>query len=154
MNTLIRNHIERENGLHEVMEMMTGAMMKSEHSAQLEHMSDNKANGRVYEERPDVDNGNRMYRNRKRKGRYHLIKHDWVTRPDPFLDVKEEIEQALQEEPHFEAKTLLIRIQKRYQSKYKDNQFRTLQRRVKEIRMEQVRKMTEEIGLLLEPEPV
>lgn len=48
LNTLIRNHIERENGLHEVMEMMLNAMMKSERSAQLEQMSDNKANGYRY----------------------------------------------------------------------------------------------------------
>ena len=48
LNTLIGNHLQRENGLHEVMEMMLNAMMKSERSAQLELMSDNKANGYRY----------------------------------------------------------------------------------------------------------
>jgi|SRR5690625_3349959 len=48
LNTLIGNHIEREKELHEVMEMMLNAMMKSECCAQLERMSDNKANGYRY----------------------------------------------------------------------------------------------------------
>src|SRR5690625_1307471 len=48
LNTLIGNQLQRENGLHEVMEMMLNAMMKSERSAQLELMSDNKANGYRY----------------------------------------------------------------------------------------------------------
>src|SRR5690625_1841440 len=45
---MIGNQMQRENGLHEVMEMMLNAMMKSERSAQLELMSDNKANGYRY----------------------------------------------------------------------------------------------------------
>lgn len=48
LNTLIGNHLQRENGLHEMMEMMLNAMMKSERSAALQHMSDNKANGYRY----------------------------------------------------------------------------------------------------------
>jgi hypothetical protein len=30
----------------------------------------------------------RHYRSGKRKGRYHLVKHTWRTRKDPFEDVK------------------------------------------------------------------
>lgn len=48
LKTLIGNHLNRENGLHEVMEMMLGAMMKSERSAYLEHIEGNKANGYRY----------------------------------------------------------------------------------------------------------
>lgn len=48
LKTLIGNHLSRENGLHEVMEMMLNAMMKSERSAQLEQLQANKANGYRY----------------------------------------------------------------------------------------------------------
>ncbi|MEX0685731.1 MAG: transposase [Balneolales bacterium] len=48
LKTLIGNHIKRDNGLHEVMEMMLNAMMKSERSVELERMSENKANGYRY----------------------------------------------------------------------------------------------------------
>lgn len=101
----------------------------------------------------DVYNTDRMYRSSKRTGRYHLVKHDWVTRPDPFEDVKEDIRRELHHEPHLEAKTLLFRLQQNYPGRYKYNQLRTLQRRVKKIRLEQIREMTEEIGIILEPEP-
>jgi len=45
LKTLIGNHLKRENGLHEVMEMMLNAMMKSERTAHLEQANSNKANG-------------------------------------------------------------------------------------------------------------
>ena len=49
LKTLINNHLTRENGLHEVMEMMLNAMMKSERSVELERMGPgNKANGYRY----------------------------------------------------------------------------------------------------------
>lgn len=111
-----------------------------------------KSNGKTGSELPDIDKTNRMYRNSKRKGKYHLVNHDWVTRPDPFKDVKDEITEALHGQPHLEAKSLLQSLQKKYPGRYKDNQLRTLQRRVKELRMEMVKLMTEEIGILLEPE--
>lgn len=58
----------------------------------------------------------------------------------PFKDVKDEITEALHEQSHLEAKSLLQRLQKKYP------------RRVKELRMEKVKLMTEEIGMILEPE--
>ena len=48
LNTLIGNHLKQENGLHEVMEMMLNAMMKSERNAHLEQTEGNKANGYRY----------------------------------------------------------------------------------------------------------
>ncbi len=48
LKTLIGNHIEREGGLQEVMEMMLNAMMKSERTAHLEGAEGNKANGYRY----------------------------------------------------------------------------------------------------------
>lgn len=48
LKTLIGNHIKREGGLQEVMEMMLNAMMKSERTAHLEGAEGNKANGYRY----------------------------------------------------------------------------------------------------------
>lgn len=52
LKTLIGNHIERENGLNEVLEMVLNGMMKTERKTALEHQQGNKANGyrpgRVY----------------------------------------------------------------------------------------------------------
>jgi putative transposase len=52
LKTLIGNHIKRENGLNEVLEMVLNGLMKTERTAALEHLNGNKANGyrpgRVY----------------------------------------------------------------------------------------------------------
>lgn len=48
LKNLIGNHLNRDNGLNEVMEMMLDAMMKAERSAHLERFEGNKANGYRY----------------------------------------------------------------------------------------------------------
>ena len=45
LSGLIANHLQRENGLNEVMEMTLNGMMKAERNAFLEDTGSNKANG-------------------------------------------------------------------------------------------------------------
>ncbi|TYC06603.1 MAG: IS256 family transposase [Kosmotoga sp.] len=45
LQTLISNHLKRENGLNEVLEMTLNAMMKAERTAHLQQAPGNKANG-------------------------------------------------------------------------------------------------------------
>ena len=55
-------------------------------------------------------------------------KHMWRTRPDPFAEVWEEIEQRLRVEPGLQAKTLFEHLQQREPGRFGDGQVRTLQR--------------------------
>ena len=55
----------------------------------------------------------------------------WRTRPDPFVEVWEEVREKLLASPGFEAKTLFEDLQRRYPGKFSDGQLRTLQRRIK-----------------------
>lgn len=58
--------------------------------------------------------------------------HTWRTRPDPFEEIWEELEEKLREtEGLFEAKTLFEEMQRRYPGRFQDGQLRTLQRRIK-----------------------
>jgi hypothetical protein len=59
------------------------------------------------------------------------MEHRWRTRRDPFDDVWEEVEEKLEVNPGFEAKTLFEDLQRRYPGRFADGQLRTLQRRVK-----------------------
>lgn len=101
-----------------------------------------------------ADNGNRIFRKTKRKGKYHLVVRNWVTREDPFKEIRSEIVEAFDQNPNLGAKSLFCDIQKKYPDRYQDGQLRTLQRRVKKLRMKQIKKITEEIGIILEPETV
>src|SRR5689334_10412273 len=55
-------------------------------------------------------------------------KHTWRTRPDPFAEVWEEIEQWLRVEPGLQAKTLFEHLQQREPGRFGEGQVRTLQR--------------------------
>lgn len=99
-----------------------------------------------------ADRAGRMYRKTKRKGRYHLVKHTWRTRPDPFAEVWPEVEEQLRKRPHLAAKTLFVRLQERYPGRFKDGQLRTMQRRVKAWRLQQASFVAKEIGLVLSRE--
>jgi hypothetical protein len=61
-------------------------------------------------------------------------KHRWRTRPDPFADVWDEIEQRLQVDPGLQAKTLFEYLQDREPGRFGEGQVRTLQRRIKNWR--------------------
>lgn len=58
-------------------------------------------------------------------------KHMWRTRPDPFAEVWEEIEQWLRVEPGLQAKTLFEHLQQREPGRFGEGQVRTLQRPIK-----------------------
>jgi putative component of toxin-antitoxin plasmid stabilization module len=58
----------------------------------------------------------------------------WRTRPDPFLEVWEEIRELLEVNAGLEAKTVFEYLQRRYPGRFGDGQVRTLQRRVKNWR--------------------
>jgi hypothetical protein len=55
----------------------------------------------------------------------------WRTRYDPFEDVWEDIQEKIEVNPGFEAKTLFEWLQRESPGKYSDGQLRTLQRRIK-----------------------
>jgi hypothetical protein len=64
------------------------------------------------------------------------LRHDWRTRPDPFVDVWPRIEEILADNPHFEAKTALAFLQREHPGRFQDSQLRTLQRRFRQWRGE------------------
>lgn len=76
----------------------------------------------------------RKYRKTKkaRKSRW------WRTRKDPFEQVWEEISAWLKNNPERTAKSLLLELQRRYPGKYSDGQLRSLQRRVKNWRVQAI----------------
>ena len=60
------------------------------------------------------------------------------TRTDPFADVWRPIQLQLEIDPSRSAKELLLDLQQRYPGKYTHGQLRTLQRRIKQHRREQL----------------
>lgn len=56
---------------------------------------------------------------------------NWRTRPDPFSEVWDLVQQQMEERPGLEAKTLFEWLQREYPGRYADGQIRTLQRRIK-----------------------
>jgi hypothetical protein len=62
----------------------------------------------------------------------------WRTRTDPFADVWGQIQLQLEINPSRSAKELFLDLQQRYPGKYLHGQLRTLQRRVKQHRREQL----------------
>lgn len=57
--------------------------------------------------------------------------HTWRTRPDPFLEVWEELRGQIAESPGLEAKTIFEALQRKYVGRFSDGQLRTLQRRLR-----------------------
>jgi hypothetical protein len=53
------------------------------------------------------------------------------TRPDPFVDVWDEVQEMFRENSGLEAKTVFEYLQRQYPGRFQDGQLRTLQRRVK-----------------------
>lgn len=62
--------------------------------------------------------------------------HTWRTRTDPFVDVREELYDLLNKADDLEALTIFEHFQGKYPGKFHDGQLRTLERRVKEWKME------------------
>lgn len=62
------------------------------------------------------------------------MEHSWRTRPDPFADVWQRVEEHLTVNPGLEAKTLFAWLQREYPGRFPDNQVRTLQRHIKQWR--------------------
>ena len=75
---------------------------------------------------PSEQREKRKYRKMKRP----RVQHWWRTRKDPFENVWGEVCQWLEANPERTAKSLLQGLIERYPGQYKENQLRTLQRRV------------------------
>jgi Integrase core domain len=56
------------------------------------------------------------------------------TRPDPFVDVWEELQEHLEASPGLQAKTLFAWLRRKYPGQFQDGQLRSLQRRVRQWR--------------------
>jgi len=108
---------------------------KSRHSKTISTISTEKKSN---SSRPKVEPADRMYRRTKKKRKDGDGRRWWRTRADPFEDVRLEIEQKLADNPYLIAKTILLELQQAYPGKYLDGQLRTLQRRVKQWRSEQM----------------
>jgi hypothetical protein len=79
----------------------------------------------------------RFYRRTKRKITHSEPRY-WRTRKDPFAEVWQVVEQQLQLTPQISAKAIFLALQQKYPGKFADGQLRTLQRRVRSWRLEQV----------------
>jgi transposase len=62
--------------------------------------------------------------------------HTWRTRPDPFADVANEIDDMLKKAPELQPLTVFTYLQEKYPGKFDDGQLRTFERRIKEWKME------------------
>lgn len=83
---------------------------------------------------PAVQKPPRMYR----RSRKPSVPHTWRTRKDPFADVWGQMQLLLDIDPSRTVKDLFLELQQRYPGKFSDGQLRTLQRRVKQRRREQM----------------
>lgn len=92
--------------------------------------------GRV--EIQSLDGEGRQYRRTKRKYKKSEIPRWWRTRQDPFALVWDELLERMTRAPSASAKELLRELQQKYPGVFPDNQLRTLQRRVKTWRLQQV----------------
>ena len=63
-----------------------------------------------------------------------IMDRDWLTRPDPFVEVWPQIQEQLQLNPGLQANTLFADLQRRFPGRFADGQLRTLQRRCREWR--------------------
>jgi len=59
----------------------------------------------------------------------------WRTREDPFVDVSEDIRLMLEDAPELEALTIFTDLQKKHPGKFDDGQLRSLERRVRQLRL-------------------
>ena len=78
----------------------------------------------------------RYYRHSPRQRNNYTGPRYWRTRKDPFLDVWDEVQMTLEQQPHLVAKTLFLELQKKYPGRFSDGQLRTFQRRVSDWRLE------------------
>jgi hypothetical protein len=86
---------------------------------------------------PPVENADRMYRRTKKKRKDGDARRWWRTRADPFENIWPEIEQYLAEKSFLNAKMIFNDLRQAHPGKFQDGQLRTLQRRVKQWRIEQ-----------------
>lgn len=57
--------------------------------------------------------------------------HSWRTRPDPFVEVWDEVRELLGTNPGLQANTVFAELQRRQPGEWADGQLRTLQRKIK-----------------------
>jgi len=62
--------------------------------------------------------------------------HTWRTRTDPFADVADDIDDMLDAAPELQPWMIFSNLQEKYPGEFDDGQIRTLERRVKEWKME------------------
>jgi hypothetical protein len=73
-----------------------------------------------------------------RKTRKPTVPHTWRTRKDPFVEVWGQIQLQFDLNPSRTVKELFQELQQRYPGQFSDGQLRTLQRRIKQRRREQM----------------
>jgi hypothetical protein len=83
---------------------------------------------------PRVQKSPRVYRRTRKPS----VAHTWRTRQDPFAEVWGQLQLLLDINPSRTVKDLFLELQQRYPGKFSDGQLRTLQRRVKQRRRDQM----------------
>ncbi len=78
------------------------------------------------------ENSARKYLKIKKLPTQTKKQRNYNTRENPFIDVWEEIKQLIINNKRIQAKTIIKYLKKVYPGKFKDNQLRTLQRKIKE----------------------
>ena len=73
-----------------------------------------------------------------RRTRKPTVPHTWRTRKDPFVEVWGQIQLQFDINPSRTVKELFQELQQRYPGKFSNGQLRTLQRRIKQRRREQM----------------
>lgn len=73
-----------------------------------------------------------------RRTRKPTVPRTWRTRKDPFAEVWGQVQLLLDIDPSRSVKDLFLELQQRYAGKFSSGQLRTLQRRVKQRRREQL----------------
>jgi hypothetical protein len=73
-----------------------------------------------------------------RRTRKPSVPRTWRTRKDPFVDVWGQIQLQLDLDPSRTAKELFLELRQRHPGQFLDGQLRTLQRRIKQRRREQL----------------
>ena len=78
----------------------------------------------------------RKYERAKKLPSEMCVNHDWRTREDPFAEDWDWVKEQLQLNGGLEIKTIFDCLQRQNPEKYRDNQLRTLQRKVKTWRIQ------------------
>lgn len=114
--------------LNESRAMVTASTALNEQNVVIPNQIDRSSNSS-----PEAE---RLYRTIKKPRQHRSMPRYWRTRKDPFALVWPQIQEQLEGNPGLEAKGILQALQHRYPGVFNDGHLRTLQRRVRQWRLD------------------